>query len=116
MTDKLSEVARAIRKKCAEIEHRPEYAPEAMVPDMMWHSDEYAKAAIEAMEKALEAEGLVIVPRKPTEGMKVAGMDVSPMGRVKYDDGGALGKWVSYDTDKTGEIWTSMADFALEGK
>ena len=83
---------------------------------------------IERLERALvEAEGcceddaakaryILRAIRLPTEGMKVAGMDVSPMGRVKYDDGGALGKWVSYDTDKTGEIWTAMADFALEGK
>ena len=76
MTEKLSEVARAIRKKCAEIEHRPEYAPEAMVPDMMLYADEYATAAIEAHEKALEAEGLVIVPREPTDAMIEAGGEV----------------------------------------
>ena len=34
---------------------------------------EDAKAAIEAHEKALEAEGLVIVPREPTEAMVHAG-------------------------------------------
>ena len=49
MDNIIKEVARAIRAKCAEIEHRPEHAPEGHVPDMMWFADEYAKAAVEAM-------------------------------------------------------------------
>ena len=44
-------------------------------------SEELAKAAIEAHEKALEAQGLVIVPREPNEAMIEAGY-----GRPVFDD------------------------------
>ena len=105
MTDKLSEVARAIRKKCAEIEHRPEYAPEAMVPDMMWFADEYATAAIEAHEKALEAEGLVIVPREPTGAMVKRGMD---------KQFSSLLDTAESDNEVASDTWKAMVDAALE--
>ena len=75
----------------------------------------HAKAAIKAHEQALEAEGLVIVPRLPTEAMECAGIDAAPVGRVKYDDGGPVGKSVSYDTDQCAEIYQAMLA-ALEGK
>lgn len=102
MTDKLEEVARAI---CKVRGHNPNMRVEeyGQSSHQYWEWELFtkeAKAAIEAM-------------REPTDEMKIAGIDVSPMGRVKYDDGGALGKWVSYDTDKTGEIWQAMIDKAL---
>ena len=65
MTDMIKKVAQALRKKCAEIDQRPGVHH----ADAMWFADEYAKAAIAAYEAALEAQGLVIVPREPTNKM-----------------------------------------------
>ena len=43
-------------------------------PDIFWngYADD-AQAAITAYEKALEDEGYVVVPREPTEAMRLAG-------------------------------------------
>ena len=112
MTDMLSVVARAIHFTL--FPHLPERMFDTDARHRQ-HLCDTAKAAIEAHETALEAEGLVIVPREPSRAMMVAGIDAAPMGRVKYDDGGALGKWVSYDTDQCAEIYKAMLA-ALEGK
>ena len=66
MTDKLSEVAQAIALSVTDTKDADwEGAEEALKEDWLGP----AKAAIQAHEKALEAEGLVIVPREPTKKM-----------------------------------------------
>jgi hypothetical protein len=48
MTELIEAVARGMRKKCAEIDNRPG----VISPDAMWFSDEYAQAALTAIESA----------------------------------------------------------------
>jgi len=92
MTDKLSEVARAI-EKIDRIDFNANYLL-------------HAKAAIEAYEKALEEQGLVIVPREPTDSMRVAAL------RATHDE--KVGDRV-YCLDVP-IIWQAMIAAALEGK
>ena len=64
---------------------------------------EMTKAAIQAHEKALEAEGLVIVPREPTDAMLKAGDAKEPiMATLSSDCSDGLG------------VWQAMVDAALE--
>ena len=97
MTDKLSEVAQAIALSVTDTKDADwEGAEEALKEDWLGP----AKAAIEAHEKALEAQGLVIVPREPTDEMLEA--DDQKDGR-------------GYASGYYREVWQAMLA-ALEGK
>ncbi len=86
MTDMISVVARAIAKAD---EHYGGWPYEKRVGEKLASGysgreillDE-AKAAIEAHEKALEQQGLVIVPREPTQAMVKAGAATEGMQAV----------------------------------
>jgi len=93
MTDMLSVVARAI---CLAGDVPADVREGCKVLCSMCLSE--AKAAIKAHEKALEAQGLVIVPREPTDKMKMA-----PRARGQIGPVGAT------------EVWQAMIA-ALEGK
>ncbi|KKL67729.1 hypothetical protein LCGC14_2132080 [marine sediment metagenome] len=100
MTDMLSVVARAI---CKARGHNPNRRHEEYGQSShgYWEWELYdkeAKAAVAAHEKALEAQGLVIVPREPTDKMKMA-----PRARGQIGPVGAT------------EVWQAMIA-ALEGK
>ena len=61
-----------------------------------------------------EVKLVIRAVREPTDEMKLAGIEASPMGRVEYDDGGFTGKKVSYDTERCAEIFTAMIDELLK--
>lgn len=63
MTDTQEKVARAISRKRADCIAQGIYADSQLGHEFL------AKAAIEAHEQALEEQGLVIVPREPTNRM-----------------------------------------------
>ena len=87
MTDKLEKVARAICPKVKPWMDDPDIRQSGVCDcernvetnygpgqTACWMTmNDIAKAAIAAHEKALEAEGLVIVPREPTQEMRRAG-------------------------------------------
>ena len=77
MTELLEAVARGLRKKCAEIENRPG----VISPDAMWFSDEYAQAALTAIESA----GYRIVKDEPTPGMINRGVDFAIKAKLGGD-------------------------------
>jgi len=96
MTDMLKVVARAIAGICNEKGQELASKYEAQAPPIPWQAFEReAKAAIEAM-------------RSPTDEMKSAGDSMMP----QFADGVIL--VTGYDV--AGEVWTAMADAALEGK
>ncbi len=118
MTDKLVKVARAMAERNEPgIWDRPEGPP-----DEFWR-DGYlqdAKAAIEAHEEALEAQGLVIVPREPTQDMTHLG---DPNAEDTYNDfhSTILRACGCPECDKSSHeafraIWQAMVSAALEGK
>ena len=58
-------VARAIRQKTAEIDHRPD----VVQPDPMWFAHEFATAAITAFLEAAAEQGWHMKPRAATDDM-----------------------------------------------
>ena len=84
MTDMFSKVGQAIAGKGVMLEDHDALAYEYR---------QQAKAAIAAHEKALEEQGLVIVPREPTDAMLNAARHGHPA-----------------------PMWLAMIDKALEGK
>ena len=117
MTDKREEVARALELELwtrwdKEVGmYLPDYRQARL--DKPWtritESLVKAQAAIEAHEKALEAEGLVIVPREPTEGMLKAAFEAVDHEKVLLEG------WLGW-TGSNRKRWRAMADAALEGK
>ena len=74
-----------------------------------------AKVAIAAHEKALEAQGLVIVPREPNEEMKGAGFKAGEH-ELWSEPGYHEGETLTYLNDEAPEIiWQAMITAALEG-
>ena len=101
MTDKLEEVARAICDHSV-VSVDACYGPKCPC----WAGAKTkAKAAIEAHEKALEAQGLVIVPREPTDKMVFAASHLKGLRAANR-----LIKPTSH------EVWKAMTDAALEGE
>ena len=124
MTDMLSVVARAIgQTKSIE--------GEAMLSgqfdkkaELELFLQECAKAAIAAHEKALEAQGLVIVPREPTEDMIEAGAEAEHEARevdkARFDDPKYVKAGLKYKATapirRLPQTYTAMVLAALEGK
>ncbi len=95
MTDMISEVARAIAERNEPgLWDRPEG-----LPDEFWRGSYLgdANAAIKAHEKALEAKGLVIVPREPNVASIANGVQFLIDANLDGPDGvghsDALGCW-----------------------
>ena len=105
MTDMISVVARAICRAVAESEGKTQdpvcdcdgRRNNYRGVDCPYHVE--AKAAIAAHEEALEAKGLVIVPREPTREIIAAFAEVMVRGVFEDED-----------------LYKAMVDAALEGK
>ena len=114
MTDMLSVVARAI---CKARGHNPNRRHEEYGQSShgYWEWELYdkeAKAAIAAHENALEAQGLVIVPREPNKEMIYVGDGVSEDAGDIWDPSGGC----NHGGPQCGrEVWIAMLA-ALEGK
>ena len=112
MTDKLEMVARAIAVAVDEEPDGPNHTWDGSLLLGINGPAEYknweghkiaAKAAIEAHEKALEAEGLVIVPGEPTEALLEL---MSEVFRIA---------WWNADNNSRCDAWQAMLA-VLEGK
>ncbi len=104
MTDMLSVVARAIgAQHCRALDLDPDDWGGLEAGDRLMYRD-WAKAAIKAHEKALEEQGLVIVPREPTEAMALNALNKDECLPNANDS-------TSYYKD----VWQAMLA-ALEGK
>ena len=104
MTDMIETVARAIAT-ADEQNGGPPYEMRATNKHSREMLFDEAKAAIEAHEKALEAQGMVVVPREPTEAMAKA----------------MLWAGITHGEDKTEwrcfeDAWQAGIDAAMEGK
>ena len=121
MTDMQEMVARAIAGICNDKGQELASKCEMQAPPIPWQAFEReAKAAIEAHEKALEAEGLVIVPREPTEYMTHLG-ESNAEDTVNEFHGMILRACGCPECDKSSHeafraIWQAMIDEALTKK
>ena len=109
MTDMQEKVARAIAGICNDKGQELASKCEMQAPPISWQAFEReAKAAIEAYEKTLKAQGLVIVPREPSEGSIANGVQFLIDANLDGPDG--VGQ-----SDARG-CWQAMIDAVLEGE
>ena len=101
MTDVRKQMARAIGEICNEKSQELASKVGSQAPPIPWQAFEReAQAAITAYEKALKAEGLVIVPLKATDFMMETGLDV-------------YGHNPDMPDEEVEHIWQAMAGAAL---